>query len=632
MLTGTWEIIKPGPDAPIGRCGHKVAELYGDSFLVFGGKYQEIYFNDIFLYNFVSNTWTDLTGSREISPRIGSCLMLNYPLLYIHGGSNDKGLLSDLWSFNLISSEYNLIPSKSSSPGLFNHNCLLFSDYILVFSGSVENGSPNPFIYNYSISLELWQKSSKYPDTALSNSKLQIVGSKYYLIGGNKYFQPQADIFVLFDLENSFNIEYLASLPQSVTFHDSVHIGRSIYIYGGAMMAGNSIIADKGSPVLYNLSFDELDCSQGFYSDDCLICPPGTYGEGIRSQSCLLCEPGTYSMDHGLRFKSQCFPCPYGTFTRDSGSLYCLDCEVQEECRFRTVQASKRKSFQDYVSVQPDIYDSKVNKAMLYDSITLYTVCVISLVILMSFLFLYSSRIFLFFDIFKDKHQREWNEEPVATAQGGLYSSIFLLFALYFIISPLIFFSIANISEYRTLVPSFTLDHEEYTAESCILKVKYYDYGGVCADDSGKCLVMADGSISGVEYSEILGPFCKLYENRACEVTYKFEKASFKQQGSFNLSSSEQSLYATGIEVYMQISSSIPSPHNESSIQFYIESGTNKVFNGITPNEFYINLIPSVIKTQVFYSDSPKWRSNLTGYHITYTKDSSIGSITDSEK
>ena len=360
------------------------------------------------------------------------------------------------------------------------------------------------------------------------------------------------------------------------------------------MMAGNSIIADKGSPAFFNVTFDGLDCSPGFYSDDCLICPPGTYAQGTGSRSCLLCEPGTYSTDCGLRYRSQCFPCPYGSFSEESGSLRCLDCEIEEECRFKTVKASKRKSLESYVSVQPEIYDTHADRVARYDRIALIAVCGSSLVILLAFLFCSRSRIFLLLDIFKDKHQREWNEEPTATALGGLYSSIFLLFALFFIISPLMFFSIANISEYRTLVPSFTLDHKIYTAETCILKVKYYDYGGLCADESGNCIVWASGYLSGVDYSDYLGPFCELSENRDCEVSYKFTKASFKEQGYFNLSTKEESIYATGIEVYMQISSSIPSPHNESSIQFFIQSGTNKVFNGITPNEFYINLIPSV--------------------------------------
>ena len=40
-------------------------------------------------------------------------------------------------------------------------------------------------------------------------------------------------------------------------------------------------------------------------------------------------------------------------------------------------------------------------------------------------------------------------------------------------------------------------------------------------------------------------------------------------------------------------------------------------------------MIPSVIKTQIFHSDSDKYQSKLTGFHLFDTGNHVIGSVVD---
>ena len=155
------------------------------------------------------------------------------------------------------------------------------------------------------------------------------------------------------------------------------------------------------------------------------------------------------------------------------------------------------------------------------------------------------------------------------------------------------------------------------------MEIKVFDFAGECVVD-GKCHEVFYGTYSGTQSELVEGPNCEEV-NGDCVITYLFWNVVFNETGYVNLTVIDLQVYTTGIQFSVTISSSLPGPYNESYLSFYIEPPANYVLNGAKPSYIYANLIPTVIFIQLFLTDSSKWQSNVTGYHITYPQSPDIG-------
>lgn len=590
LISETWEYIPSPAFSPSARCGHKAISIFGDTFLLFGGRNEDEYFNDIFMYNFLSNQWTDLSLSRQISARSGSCIMFEYPVLIVHGGINSKGVLADLWRFNIMNSEYEEVDTVGDPPALYDHNCDTEDEYLVVYSGTNVNGKANPYLYLLDYGTGRWYLAFESELLAISGTKVLNMGDFSLVIGGSKYIEAQSTI-ILSTVSTAFVIGYL---PKAVTSHEMVHAGKTVFIYGGEYTADKIIFKGKGSPLLLKLTMKEFSCSEGYYGPDCEMCPPGTHSYIYNSNSCDPCYPGTSSNDYGLISFTQCLPCEYGTYTDEYGSKLCYDCSVPEDCRFRTIEPRYRKEIPKIVSIQPEPYDDRSSESEEYTSITQLIIGVLIAILFILYLTMKKLKVFTVVDIFKEKHKRKYYEEPFATPFGGLFTLALILLLVLFIVTPLISFFISNITELKTLVPSFTLANNIYTSTYASIKVTFYDYGGFCQNGT-ECGNTIETSIEGVDFKNVTGPFCNEIELNVCELSYYFDGIFFDKSSSMNLTIIDYSIFAGGIEVELKISTSMPGKYNESLIKFYTESDKNKVYNGMSPSYVYIELIPTVI-------------------------------------
>lgn len=181
-------------------------------------------------------------------------------------------------------------------------------------------------------------------------------------------------------------------------------------------------------------------------------------------------------------------------------------------------------------------------------------------------------------------------------------------------------------------MPVFTLSNKIFTAKYFKLEIIFYDYGGTCISNK-KCASKIEGSVIGISTSSSSqDPECEEIEVGVCSIKYILKDIEFDENGSIDLSVNDKTVFASGIQISISISSSLPGRYNESFIQRYIEAPKNKVFNGLDPTIFYINVIPSVIHIQIFFTESSRWTNNVTGYHITFSQEPSLGSLSDSEK
>ena len=565
--------------------------IYGSVFYLFGGRNSEQYFNDLYIFNMISSKWTFLNHSSTISPRSGACMDIGHPYIFIHGGKNQENILSDFWIYFMPENYFFELVVKGTRPALFNHICHIFKSDFVVFAGVDQTGKANPYKYIFKQDKLEWHIESKDYLFAISNPAKVYSEPILFLIGGSKYNEARNTIL----LYNYANASILYTLPFFLSGHKASILGKSIVIYGGHETNGKNIIEDKGSPLMINITFKELGCSLGFYGENCTICPPGTYSENFNSESCSVCSPGTFAQEEGNWFDLNCLPCPYGTFTDKNKSSRCYDCTLQDECKFKTIERKYRSLSKETFSIQPEPYDESKDDVEHYNY--LIGISVASIIGFMCLFYLKNkgSKIFVLIDFYQDQHNRSINEEPYPTSIGGLFTYIFLLLLVIFVSSPLISYFFANISEVKTLVPVFTLLNKRFTAQYFKLEIIFYDYGGTCISDK-KCASRIQGSIKGLfTSSPTQESECEEIEVGVCSIRYFLKDIEFEENGSLDLSVNDKAAFASGIQITMSISSSLPGRYNQSFIQKSVEAPKNKVFNGLDPTIFYINAIPSVL-------------------------------------
>lgn len=74
-----------------------------------------------------------------------------------------------------------------------------------------------------------------------------------------------------------------------------------------------------------------IDCAIGYHNEFpgkalCLPCPAGTYGNLTGMPECWKCEPGTFISVEGSIFPSDCALCPMGTYSDQHGAGKCTQC------------------------------------------------------------------------------------------------------------------------------------------------------------------------------------------------------------------------------------------------------------------------------------------------------------------
>ena len=147
ILAGITTQIPSTGQPPIARTWHSIA--YSPSYLVvFGCWDSKIFYNDVWLFNFSSNFWTELYPLSDQSPsnfylgaRAYPAIFFNenHQILYLYGGISANGPQFDLWSFNINARAWQFInyvtdfnPLDSFSYNTYTRNNI---QYLCIFGG-----------------------------------------------------------------------------------------------------------------------------------------------------------------------------------------------------------------------------------------------------------------------------------------------------------------------------------------------------------------------------------------------------------------------------------------------------------------------------------------------------------------
>ena len=585
--------MEPSSVMPSARSGHGSSPVLGDTFFVFGGINDSGYLGDLFMFNIVSNEWIELSADVLPPARSNACMTFMYPFLVIHGGENGSGYLSDLWVFDYEYSYFLEISVDGKVPALKEHVCILDGNYKLyIFGGRLTPFQLNTYIY-MSLALESWLEPTPAPPSLIfSNAGLVLMQEAFAIIGGSQLTNSLSNV-TLYSTTTGTGFS-LDTLPVTVTSHAVSHAGRSIYVFGGTLTMGQTYFDEVGTSNFYKITHSSFDCSRGFFGDSCTMCLPGSLGGSLNSALCELCGAGTYSSSYGLGYTAQCTPCPSGSYAESPGSSLCRSCNNPNDCSIGSRAEDSVMIYNSFEELQPLAYDEGTTAAKA--RVEYYEFAALGMMGLVWALYLCVNKRegFAKVDIFDNKHERKYYEEPFKNAFGGVVSVAFFLAASIFIVSPIIVYNMANIAEIKTFLPIFTLQNTTFASDIVYISISMYNYGGQCGNTNSTCIGHIDTSIYGMT-GDISDFYCEREES-TCMIYMVCANCTVDLVSGVYITVWESLAYTTGFQVVIETTSSIPDS-NTSALLYYVNSPQGKVFNGLNPTVFTLSIIPSVRQT-----------------------------------
>ncbi|KOS44935.1 hypothetical protein ACN38_g4153 [Penicillium nordicum] len=167
-----WEVLIPnshegGPppgQIPPARTNHTIVS-FNDKLFLFGGTNGVQWFNDVWSYDYIANSWTEIDCVGFIpAPREGHASALVNDVMYVFGGRTDEGVdLGDLSAFRISTRRWysfqNMGPAPSPRSG---HSMTAFGKQIIVMAGEPSSAPRDPA--ELSMSYILDTSKIRYPN------------------------------------------------------------------------------------------------------------------------------------------------------------------------------------------------------------------------------------------------------------------------------------------------------------------------------------------------------------------------------------------------------------------------------------------------------------------------------------
>ncbi|KAL4499312.1 hypothetical protein ABPG72_006898 [Tetrahymena utriculariae] len=254
-----FQVLSEG-EIPQRRGGHTLISV-GQTVILFGGCLQDIEcFNDLYFYDIMELSWsTSKIFGEPPSPRSGHSATLVGSYLFIFGGSNEHGILSDLHRLNLASRMWEQFEFEGPKPpGRTNHKAVLDNQgRIVFFGGFTVQGYSNDVYFLDLVNLR-WVKpliNGESPRPRENFSMNLIRDSYVWIFGGYCLGGETNDLWQL-DVENmrwTKISESFGTKPIERQGHQMVLHGKLLYTLGGCNYKEQRCFND-----VYQLNIDDL--------------------------------------------------------------------------------------------------------------------------------------------------------------------------------------------------------------------------------------------------------------------------------------------------------------------------------------------------------------------------------------
>lgn len=611
-VSKTWTSVQTAGNIPSARFAF-AANSQGDALVVWGGEDNIGLVNDLYIFNAITAVWQLLqpVSNTIPNPAKGACTVLVIPKIFIYGGITSSGYSGTLWEFNLWTSQYKMV---SKDVEVAYPTCYVYDGEFYVLFGTKTSSITSNKVRKYNFKSDKW--STHLSTTNFWSSTNQAIYIFTYgdiiKIGGQVWDSASDNNIYLFTKTSNSEIfkGNLTEFPYRAAW---VYFQSHIYIYGGGEVIGQNLRMGVASNRMYRISMSsilgsKMECSAGTqsYKASCEICPAGTYSEGTGNSSCITCPSGTFNSQSGSTSNRQCYPCEENYYTPNNGSTFCFDCPTGYSCPPGSSNPLDLLIEAESGSIQPELYKYKdISGKVLAFQLTVGLIFVFIIFILV--LFKVTRDYLMTLDIFTDLHNYILNKPMVLreTRIGGVSTLVFICLAIILVGSTFINFTESNIAEIKGLVPKVVLDEEvdEYVADTLMVIIRFIRYGDDCSSSE---IDLQTSNINSGSYSQ--STFKD--SDRSCIIEFVFSHCTLETGALITVTSKEKLCYSSGIYVNVTSSSSIP--NQISSILASVKPEAEYVFIGSEPSQFFYTMTPSL-----FESESGKWPSKQTGFHIS---------------
>ncbi|XP_030066400.1 leucine-zipper-like transcriptional regulator 1 homolog isoform X2 [Microcaecilia unicolor] len=173
--------------SPDNRKGHS-AVVYGSSMYIYGG-YLDLKgpSSEFLAFNFDTRTWSPVSPSfSDHGPRrrhLHSAVVYG-AAMYLFGGLNVKDEQNDLWKWNFNSNTWSSVRASYGPPKTMGHSSVVYRDSMLIFGGGRPNCASVNSLWKFQFNSQTWRKLAALQD-ATHPSKMY-----HSLIGFGCSFQP----------------------------------------------------------------------------------------------------------------------------------------------------------------------------------------------------------------------------------------------------------------------------------------------------------------------------------------------------------------------------------------------------------------------------------------------------------
>jgi hypothetical protein len=179
-----WEVLiansheggPPQGQIPPARTNHTIVS-FNEKLFLFGGTNGVQWFNDVWSYDHIANSWTEIDCVGFIpTPREGHASALVNDVMYVFGGRTDEGVdLGDLSAFRISTRRWysfqNMGPAPSPRSG---HSMTAFGKQIIIMAGEPSSAPRDPA--ELSMSYILDTSKIRYPNDSQSGARVPEAG------------------------------------------------------------------------------------------------------------------------------------------------------------------------------------------------------------------------------------------------------------------------------------------------------------------------------------------------------------------------------------------------------------------------------------------------------------------------
>lgn len=161
MTTGLWSTgVTVGGSIPMARYGHSAVTTGMNTMIVFGGRNSTTPYNDISVFNLLSNQWVSVTTTGPPPPpRAFHSAVVDtyYHNMYVYGGTDGTNFFQDLYELNLDTFAWTCITNTTSAGPRAWHVAVMSHSRVMVVYGGIESsGTTLGDVQCFSPDTQMW--------------------------------------------------------------------------------------------------------------------------------------------------------------------------------------------------------------------------------------------------------------------------------------------------------------------------------------------------------------------------------------------------------------------------------------------------------------------------------------------